>query len=83
MIVVSANRGAICCSVILIDAGAARRVRDLASHSSRVSRENAPPQSELGRLDLEYRTRWCEARNLAASSHLMVTPEGVRARSAA
>ena len=42
--------------------------------------QNAAPSTELGRLDRNYRARWCADRNLAPDSDLIATPQGVRER---
>lgn len=44
---------------------------------------NAEPKTELGRLDRDYRAKWCAARELSSEAALIVTTDGVRARRAA
>ncbi len=44
---------------------------------------DAAPCTELGRIDRDYRARWCAEHELAADRDLIVTPEGIRERAAA
>ena len=52
-------------------------------HIHREYLNNAEPKTELGRLDRDYRAKWCAARALAPESDLIVTTDGVRTRNAA
>jgi len=45
--------------------------------------ENRSPETELGRLDRDYRATWCAERALPPEGDLIVTSDGVRERQAA